>query len=270
MTSAKQKPAKRRSRIKTILKFTGPIVVAIIGAIGAILASHGSGGSSEVTSNGSHSKNSACNDANIAGSHVTFNCALKVAPDSSSDLSSNPRVRIVELTGSWSQDNFIEAVFERNTNIVALYLKSGMSATTLHKGASAILWGFQGRQNGDPVALIKTFQEAGFKVDEELEDSFLMDKLTEGFFPLHFETSLAPKGYSPRYWRGEFLGSLLLWIVERANWAGPIPEDIEVMDYLISQGANCSVPLSFLEFNRDSLGGTRPYRELLSMMQDCA
>ena len=87
---------------------------------------------------------------------------------------------------------------------------------------------------------------------------------------MHFETNLAPKGYSPRYWRGEFIGSLLFWIVERASWAGPSAEDIEVMDYLISQGANCSVPLSFLEFNRDALGGTRPYRELLSMMQSCA
>ena len=266
MTSPKQKPTKRRLRAKTIV----PIVVALIGLIGTIVAAHGSGGSSEVTVNGSHRKNSACNDANISGSNVVFNCALKVAPDSSAGLSSNPRARIVQLTGSWSEDKFIEAVFERNTSIVTLYLKSGMSATSLHKGASAILWGFQGPQNGDPVALIKTFQAAGFKVDEELQDSYLMSRLTEEFLPLHFETDLAPKGYSPRYWRGEFIGSLLFWIVERSSWAGPRVEDTEVMDYLISQGANCSVPLSFLRFNRDALGGTRPYRELLSIMQECA
>lgn len=193
-----------------------------------------------------------------------------VQSPSGAGLSSNPRARIVELTGSWSEENFIEAIFERNTSTVTLYLNSGMSATTLHKGASAILWGFQGPQNGDPIALIKTFQAAGFKVDEELQDSYLMPRLTEESFPLHFETNLAPEGYSPRYWRGEFIGSLLFWIVERASWAGPSAEDIEVMDYLISQGANCSVPLSFLEFNRDALGGTRPYRELLSMMQSCA
>jgi len=56
-----------------------------------------------------------------------------------------------------------------------------MSATTFYEGASAILFGFEGLdQNGDPiqsgdaVALAKSLQAAGFKVDDELPDSYLV------------------------------------------------------------------------------------------------
>jgi hypothetical protein len=194
-----------------------------------------------------------------------------VRDPSGNGLSSNPRARIVELTGSWSEQGSAEAIVEGDTKIVALYLKSGMDATTLHKGASAVLWGFQGvPQNGDPVALVETFQADGFKVDDELQDSYLMDKLTAGFLPLGFETSLAPEGYTGGYEGGTFVGSLLFWIVQRAAWAGPTDRDVQAINYLISQGADCEVPLSFLEFNGNALGGTSPYRELLSMMESCA
>jgi hypothetical protein len=268
-----KRPDKRRLHIphRREAVITGAAVI-IAAIIGLIPSPFGSGGTSAVTSNGSHNKKSACNDATITGSHINFNCTLKVGSDASgAGLSSNPRARIVELKGSWSEQGFVEAIVERDTRIVALYLKSGMNATTLHSGASAILWGFQGvPQNGDPVALVKTFQADGFKVDDELQDSYLMDKLTEGFLPLHFETSLAPKGYTGGYWGGKFVGSLLFWIVQRATWAGPTAQDIRVIKYLINQGADCKVPLSFLEFNSDALAGTSPYKGLLPMMQSCA
>ena len=71
-------------------------------------------------------------------------------------------------------EGFVKAIVDRNTSVVALYLKSGLKATTLYKGASAILFGFQGvPQNGNPVDLVKAFQADGFKVNEELEDSYL-------------------------------------------------------------------------------------------------
>jgi len=67
---------------------------------------------------------------------------------------------------------------DRDTRIVALYLQSGMTASTLSRAQAPFLFGFQGvSQNGDPVALVKTFQANGFKVDDELEDSYLMAKL---------------------------------------------------------------------------------------------
>ncbi len=183
----------------------------------------------------------------------------------------NPRAKIVELTGSWSEEGFVTAIVERNTSIVALYLKSGLSATTLHDGASAIIFGFQGvPQNGDPIALLKTFQAAGFEIDEALRDSFVMDKLTEGFLPLIFETDLTPKGYTGGYSGGVFFGSLLFWIVQRETDSIPPPVNLPVIDYLVDQGADCKVPLSFLEFTRRSLAGTKPYGELLKMMESCA
>lgn len=214
--------------------------------------------------------NSACSDANFGGFSGNVDCSLEITTVKGG-LSKNPRARVVELTGSWSEQGFVDAIIERNTEIVALYLESGMDATTLHNGASAILFGFQGApQNGDPVALVKAFQADGFQVDDQLQDNHLMDELTEGFLPLMFDTSLTPKGYTGGYWRGKFVGSLLFWIAQRATWAGPSVEDVEAMDYLIGEGADCEVPLSFLEFNRNALGGTRPYRELLSMMEGCA
>jgi hypothetical protein len=259
----------RAAIIAAIVMGAAAIIAAIIGVIPSPF---GSGGTSTVTSNSAYNGDSACNDATVTGSHINFTCAPAGGSGASgTGLSSNPRARIVELKGSWSEQGFVEAIVERDTRIVALYLKSGMDATTLHDGASAILWGFQGvPQNGDPIALVKTFQADGFKVDDELQDSYLMDKLTEGSLPLHFETSLAPKGYTGGYEGGTFVGSLLFWIVQRETWAVPPPQNIGVIDYLINQGADCKVPLSFLKFNSDALAGTSPYKELLSMMQSCA
>ena len=49
-------------------------------------------------------------------------------------------------------------------------------------------------------------------------------------------------------------------------------QDLQVIKYLISQGADCKVPLSFIEYNGPiALAGTSPYKELLPMvMQSCA
>jgi TIR domain len=180
---------------------------------------------------------------------------------------SDPRAQIVQLTGSWSDQGFVNAIVDRDTRIVALYLQSGMKATTLSQGASAILFGFQGvPQNGDPVALVTTFQTNGFKVDDELEDSYLMAKLGQN--PVPFNTPLAPKGYAGGA-GGKFVGSLLFWIVQRATWNGPNDQDIQVINYLISQGADCNVPLSFLK-SISYMASDSPYQKLLPMMQSCA
>lgn len=248
-----------------------PIIAAIITPIVAF-ALPGDGGHSAVTSNAAPNGQSACTGAIITGSHDSFNCAPTVSSTTSgASLSSDPRARIVQLTGSWSERGFVDAIVERDTSIVALYLKAGMKATTLHEGASAILFGFQGvPQNGDPVALVKTFQADGFKVDDELQDGYLMQKLTNNNLPLQFATDLTPNGYTGGYEGGTFVGSLLFWIVQRATWAGPTNQDIRVIKYLISQGADCKVALSFLKFNRGALAGTSPYTKLLPMMQSCA
>jgi hypothetical protein len=184
----------------------------------------------------------------------------------------DPRAQIVQLTGSWSEQGFVNAIVDRDTSIVDLYLKSGMKATTLQNGASAILYGFQGvPQNGDPVELVKTFQAAGFKVDDELQDNHLMHQLSD-LFPLMFDTDLTPKGYTGGYQDGTFVGSLLFWIVQRALGTVPTDQDIQVINYLVSQGADCKVPLSFLTFNSKLGAGLAPnaYNQLLPMMQSCA
>jgi hypothetical protein len=187
--------------------------------------------------------------------------------------SSDPQSRIVQLTGSWSEQGFVNAIVDRETNIVDLYLKSGMSATTLHEGASAILYGFQMDQNGDPVALVRTFQANGFKLDDELQDNSLMQRLTDGIMPLQFDTNLTPKGYTGGYEDGEFVGSLLFWIVAESAYAGVTDQDKQVLHYLIAQGADCDVALSYLDYARTTnqlLDTDTPYQELYPMIRACA
>ncbi len=218
----------------------------------------------------SQTKVSDCS-ANGAGSaNLKVDCSSHtinhVAPN---PLNNDPRAQIVQLTGSWSDDGFHKAIRDRDINLVGLYLQSGMKATTLYQGASAILYGFQGLlQNGDPVELVKTFQAAGFKVDDELEDSYLMGKLSlqgpRSWLPLPFKSPLAPKGYVGGY-GGTFVGSLLFWIVQRSTWIGT-DEDNRVMNYLIDQGADCKVPLAFFEYQKGSLGDSPQH----NLMQSCA
>ena len=244
----------------------GLVIAAAAGiVIPLLLTSDGNGGSGQpqVTISGNHNQVVNGNHNQVGGTINNY------GPTASSD----PQEQIVQQTGSWSVQGFHEAIVNREIGTVALYLESGMKATTLYEGASAILFGFQGEptQNGNPVALVKTFQAAGFKVDDELQDSYLMGALTNNDFPLMFNTDLAPKGYTGGYQGGTFVGSLLFWIVQRAAWAGPTDQDILVIKYLISQGADCKVPLSFLKYNGPiALAGTSPYKELLPMMQSCA
>lgn len=212
------------------------------------------------------------------GNGNTVTCSGNTTNNYGAGLSNNSQARIVQLTGRFNVEGFTTAIFDRDDSIVALYLRSGMNATTLYQGTSAILFGFEEvDQNDDPiqsdgaVALIKTFQAAGFKVDEDLQDSYLMGELTGGLFPGMFDTPLAPKGYTGGYQDGTFVGSLLFWIVQRALGWGPTAEDIQVIHYLVSQGADCEVPLSFLNYDGGGgSAGTGPYKELLPIMQSCA
>jgi hypothetical protein len=148
-----------------------------------------------------------------------------------------------------------------------------MTSATLHEGTSAILFGFQGvPQNGDPIALIKTFQAGGFKVDDELKDSFLMGKLTDNLFPLQFDTNLTPTGYTGGYEGGWFVGSLLFWIVQVSIADGVGGQNLEVIKYLISQGADCKISLSFINYSirTSQISADEVPKELLSMIQSCA
>lgn len=239
------------------------VAVAAISLIPPLLTSHGNGGSGPspgVPRSGADKghfniTNNGTNNGTIAGTINNVGSTVN-----GGGLSNDPQ-------------GFVTAIVNRNTSVVALYLKSGLEATTLYKSASAILFGFQGvPQNGDPVALVKTFQADGFKVDDELKDSYLMGYQTDNLFPLQFHTDLTPNGYTGGYQGGTFVGSLLFWIVQRALGSSPADQDIQVIKYLISQGADCKVPLSFMKYNSNLLAGlsTSAYHELLPMMKSCA
>lgn len=191
---------------------------------------------------------------------------VAAAPPPALPANTDPRAQIVQLTGSWSFDGFVSAIVDRDVRLVALYLQSGLKATTLAKGASAILFGFQGvSQNGDPVELVKTFEAGGFKVNDELRDTYLLPKLGQN--PVIFDSPLAPKGYEGGQ-GGTFVGSLLFWIIERASWNGVSDQDSQVVNYLISQGADCKVPLAFLD-TVSYLSDSDVYTKMHPVLQSC-
>lgn len=254
------------------------VVAALITAIPSSSPSSNSGsnstGHSQLQHNGGSGGNQVQNNGTNygqIGNNITNN---NYAPTSSS----SPQAQIVQLTGSYNEQGFTTAIYDRNAKIVALYLKSGMNAATLYQGTSAILFGFEEvDQNGDPtqsggaVALVKTFQAAGFNLNEDLKDSYLMGQLTGGLFPGMFNTPLAPKGYTGGYQDGTFVGSLLFWIVQRALGWGPTADDIQVIHYLVSQGADCKVTWSFLNYDDANYSsGTGPYKVLYPIIQSCA
>ena len=165
-----------------------------------------------------HSEDHFTDDDGVGVQNIATN---RSAGDSTDN---DPRAQIVKLTGAWSVQGFVDAIEQRNTDIVDKYLKSGMSATTLHSSASAILYGFQGDMDNDPVALLKTFQGNGYKLDDELVDGRILHSISDSL-PLRFETHLTPKNYTGGYSGGEFTGRLLLWVVSRVSWVGASGQD---------------------------------------------
>jgi len=123
--------------------------------------------------------------------------------------------------------------------------------------------------DNDPVALLKTFQANGYKLDDALVDGRILHSISDSL-PLRFETKLTPKNYTGGYAGGEFAGPLMLWVVSRASFVGASDQDRAVLAYLISQHADCSVALSYLDFNHDILSDTSPFRELYPIIKKCA
>ncbi len=100
-----------------------------------------------------------------------------------------------------------------------------------------------------------------------------MGALTDNIFPVDVRYELNVKGYTGGYQGGKFIGSLLFWIVQRAIGQVLGDQDLPVIKYLISQGADCKVPLSFIKYGISSgqIGASDPdVKELLPMMQSCA
>jgi hypothetical protein len=201
---------------------------------------------------------------------------LENRPIASDPTDSTPQAQIVKLTGTYSEKGFHDAIEQPGSDqLIKLYVQSGFRATTLINGASAILYGFQDGLGNDPLALLKSFQASGFKLSEDLTDGTILP--TDGSGLLPFQGPLAPKGYTGGYFvsdadpTGVFVGTLLFWIVEKDMInSGPTDQDTQILSYLISQGADCSVPLAFLDFNRSTLSGTSNLQDLYPMIKACA
>ena len=134
-----------------VLTFIAAIAGTVI--IPLLLASNGNGGSrttgqSQVQNNTNNGASGSQNQIKVnnnqggqVGGNITNN---NYGPTvGSAGLSNNPQAQIVQLTGSYSEQGFTTAILDRNTSIVALYLRSGMNAAALYQGTSAILFGLK-------------------------------------------------------------------------------------------------------------------------------
>jgi hypothetical protein len=212
-----------------------------------------------------------------AGSSTTSGSTTPAAPitvDPNSIAARDAQHQIGATYGGYSPAAFMTAIGNYKLDVVTLYLQSGMTAKTAYGGWSVLLWGFQsGTETGqtyDPVALLKAFQAYGFNVDDQLEDAGLLGQRTANIFPLEFPSPLAPKGYTGGTQGGKFVGSLLFWIVQRALGSDVTNTDDQAIQYLVSQGADCEVPMAFMQLHQTFLADKPAYDKLNSLMQGCA
>src|SRR4051794_14776781 len=63
--------------------------------------------------------------SSVAAPSITTVAAPAPAPVANPTANSDPRAQIVQLTGTWSDKGFVDAIVNRDTSIVALYLQSG-------------------------------------------------------------------------------------------------------------------------------------------------
>lgn len=184
------------------------------------------------------------------------------------ETSADPRKELANLGVTWSVDSFVEAMMEGDMEKVRLFLAGGMKPDALHNGSSALLYALQPTLSNDPVALLEALAAEGFKLDQHLVDRGILDHWSSGSLPARFETELAPQGYTGGYWGGEFVGPALLWVTQMATYRTPSESDLAVIRYLVTHGADSRVALSYLDYQRDWLADTTPYRQVRPILEN--
>lgn len=160
------------------------------------------------------------------------------------ETSDNPRKELANMGISWTTDSFTGAILRAEMQTLELFLQGGMKLVTPHKGTSLAVYALQ-PGIPDRVEIMKLFMKYGFKLDTELVDTRLMPMRGMGSRPDHFEH---PK-LSPKYgaWNKTFAGSALFWIVCVSAYEGASPEDYELLEFLVANGADTTLSLAYMK-----------------------
>ena len=164
------------------------------------------------------------------------------------EVSSNPRKEIANLGLAWTASAFVNSLMEGDLQVVSLFLNGGMNGTELHKGTSAILFAMQNGISGDSVEILSLLIANGFDVNTNLTDIYLMPYFSNNLAPSNYKAKNKPSGYSA--YEKRFTGPLLLWETMLNMQKAPTERDLAVIRFLIENGADKSVTLSYLDYEK--------------------
>jgi len=174
------------------------------------------------------------------------------------ETSSDPREELANLGVAWSTQGFVDALEAADARTVRLFLEGGMSPAVLHDGASAVLFTLQPNLP-DPIPMLKLMIDAGFDVNTNLIDTYIMPSYGDAI-PPDFQSPDLPTGYSA--YDRTFAGPALLWVVIRAAWAGPTRSDLAVIEFLRRHGADTKLPREFLTALQPAWGYTESFQRV--------
>jgi hypothetical protein len=179
------------------------------------------------------------------------------------ETSEDPRKELANMGIAWTTDAFVEALMTSDARAVKLFLAGGMSATTNHKNASAVVYILQPGLP-DPVAMLELLVAAGYDPNAKLLDYRVLYHYSD-HLPPHFEAPGLPPEYAA--WQGTFAGPALLWIVIRATYFTVTDNDRHAIRFLLQHGADAQLCKAYLKANEQSLGQFPAYKEMRQMLE---
>ena len=146
-----------------------------------------------------------------------------------------PQQILAERGIPWNTESFVQIVEQGDIENITLFLKGGMLPTTRHQKTSVILYGMQRNLDNNPVEILDLFLEHGYDINTVLIDT--------QFIPKYFSVDQMLRLGDGKIYRD----NLLTWATRRAAWAGPRAPDLEIIEYLLSKGADKSDTLNYIK-----------------------
>lgn len=178
------------------------------------------------------------------------------------ETSADPKKELENKGVRWNTQSFVDNIMSNTADpeIIELFVRSGMSPTTFHKGTSAVLYALQPDLDNRPAELIRFFAANGFDVNTYLVDLSILKDYSDGMLPPYYEAPSKPAGYAA--WQGRFEGPALLWVAMLGAYRGPSADDLEVIAALKDLGARTEETRAFLDALKGAWGDTPSYQKI--------
>lgn len=181
-----------------------------------------------------------------------------------SETSANPRKEIANMGLKWNSKDFVDVLKSGDINLIELFLQGGMKASDRYNAASAILYSMQPTLNNKPVDILKLFIKYGFNINEILFDAEIL-KHWSSSLPPYYLAENKPQEYSA--YKNQFSGPLLMWMVILTTYRGATQDNLDVIKYIVSNGAELEITLAYLDFSKSWLENTSPYHEIRDLLK---